>query len=272
MIRSAQNSSLNPILSSPLLNADKSLESSPPPQVSDSFEQSSDHLSKQIEQRGQQIHDQTEAELKTPDASTQDKLNSINARLHSEGMPPIDYAQTVQDLQDIENSSSDSKDKKEKIENLRKSLGLSKKEMKRLFTKRMARLYREATKRLETFRDSQLTPMKKALSNSEKVFGAQSPQAMDFKDRLQSLEQNLDSQAKDYQNNGKFLGSLYPGFWARLGNFFKKVGQGLWHALSFIKPLIRFIPGIGTLASVAISGIQKLVDLIHRPKPSAFLN
>jgi len=238
----------------------------PPLQATDTYQNSLENLASIAEQENKNIQNQLDQALKIPDAKTQEEISKINTHLQSQGKAPINYAKTEQDIEDIQKSTLSNKEKKKKIDELRKSLGLSKGEMKRLFTKRMAKLNADAAKTLKTRSEQRLGNMKNTLASVEKQFGPQSPQATQLKNQIQSIGSSDHSRIAPLEQRASFYKSLYPGFWSRLGGFFKKIGQGLLKGLHYLSPLLRFIPGIGQMASMAIRSIENIFQLIRDPK------
>jgi len=205
------------------------------------------------------VHKQIARALAQSDSKTLKKLMQVNQKRSLKGLPPIDLQKTTQDLEDIQNNASLSpNEKKKQIETLRKELGLSKGEMKSLFTKRLGSLYKEAEKSLARFEKAKQDQLKSQQNQAESLYGKNSPQARDIQSTLDSLQQRIDPEKQRLGESSQFYRSLYPGFFAKLGGFFKKIGGGFLRFLDGIASVLRFIPGIGPLASRVLNSVKYL--------------
>jgi hypothetical protein len=92
--------------------------------------------------------------------------------------PPIDLAGTTAVIDAIMQDPSLSKgDEKQRLEQIRKTLGLSKSEMRRFFTGRLGQLYKQSAQRLDEARQAHKQQLEARLRQVEKVYGKKSPQA-----------------------------------------------------------------------------------------------
>lgn len=200
-------------------------------------------------------------ELTHPEPKVLEKLGEANQKRLAKGLAPIDLQKLTRQIEAIyQDSSLSDQQKKEKIEQLRKQLGLSKGEMKSLFTKPIESAYRKAEKRLAAFEQAKASQLQAELRQAESAYGKDSPQAKAVRDKLDSLNSSLQAEREGLKAHANFFGSLYPGFWSRLGSAFKKIGQGLAKALSVLAMVVRFIPALGPLVSSAIRSVQSLVQ------------
>jgi hypothetical protein len=197
----------------------------------------------------------------------QKKLQDLNAKRLREGKPPIDFQNTTREIEQIMNDASLSdKEKKNRIDAVRKRLGLGKKDMKKLFTKRLAKIYKQAADQIK----SRLDLLKQAVQETEKIYGKDSPQAQAARERLVSAQQTLEPTLRDFQQKSGLYNSLYPSFWSKLGGFFKKIGKGFvtigkvfFRIMNFVSPLLRFIPGIGQMISFGWGALKGIVQAIR---------
>jgi small-conductance mechanosensitive channel len=198
-------------------------------------------------------------ELSHPEPKVLEKLSEVNQKRSAKGLAPIDLPKVTKQLEAIyKDSHLSEKQKKEKIEQLRKQLGLSKGEMKALFTKRIEAAYKNAEKRLAAFEQAKSNQLKSELQRAEASYGKDSAQAKAVRDKLDSLKSSLQSERESLKAHAKFFGSLYPSFWSKLGSAFKKIGQGLAKALSVLATAVRFIPALGPVVSSALRSVQSL--------------
>ncbi len=209
------------------------------------------------------INQELQQKINTPEPEIQNRLNTLNSNRVREGKTPLNFSTTNQEIEKILNNPSlGNKEKKDQIENLRKQLGLSKKDMKKLFTKRLARLHQELAQKIQNRAQS----LAQNLEQIEKTYGKESAQAIAARQRLSSVQQILKNETEKHQQISKLCKNLYPSFWGKIGGFFKKVGsvfkkipQLLSKAIRFVTPFLNFVPGLGPLLSVAktfFKGIQ----------------
>ncbi|HCU25878.1 MAG TPA: hypothetical protein DF383_12745 [Deltaproteobacteria bacterium] len=226
---------------------------------SSSYQSSSGSLMSEAQHQIFQSKAEIARQIEQPDAKTLEKLASLNQKRAAQGQIPIDLKKTSADLEAIQNDRSLSpKEKKKKIEALRKSLGLSKKEMKSLFTKRLEKIYKNAEKSLATFQKAKEQQLQSELRQAEVTYGKNSPQAQAAQNKLDALKNTLEPERKRLGEHAHFYGSLYPSFWSKLGGFFKKVGQGFGKVFSVLGSALRFIPGIGPIASKIVGAAKYL--------------
>ena len=211
------------------------------------------------------VEGDSKAKLYTLEPELRKTLDKHNADRATKGLPPVDFEKTQKRIEDIMNDPSLSdQQKKDKIEAIRKETGLSKNNMKKLFTKRMAKIFGEAAKQMET----RLNRLKDLATEAERLYGKNSTQAAQARERLEAAESALKPALKDYRQKSTVLNSLFPGFWSRLGGFFKSLGKGLLKVgrvftkvMNFVSPFLRFIPGIGQMISFGWSALKGLVSL-----------
>ncbi len=205
--------------------------------------------------------------------------HQTSQKLAAKGILPVTYEKTMKDLESISNNPSlTSKQKKDQVENLRKQLGLSKKEMKTFFTKPLAKAYKEAADGLKGFLKTKESQLNQELNLAEKLHGENSPQAQAVQRRINLLRTSLQPEIERFSEKSKFYSSMYPSFWSKLGGIFKKVGQGVLKVISFsrsllgkipsllktFKPFISLIPGVGSFASIAISGMEAIMKVLKK--------
>jgi small-conductance mechanosensitive channel len=202
--------------------------------------------------------------LAHPDPKVMDQLFKVNQKLSSQGKTPIDLQNMTRDIETIYNNKSLSdKEKKQQIEQLRKQLGLSKKEMKGLFTKRIAKVYENAAKSLQQYEQAKQAQFSQELKQAEDTYGKNSPQAQAVRQKMQVLQNTIEPQRQEYAQHANFYKSLYPSFWSKVGGILRKIGGSIMKGLSFIKPFVSMIPVFGPIASRVIKGIETLVNAIH---------
>ncbi len=231
------------------------------PEIS-SYQSTSDAFSSEVQGVAQSVQQKVEQAIANPEPAVLEKLSQVNQKLQSQGKPPIDLQKTTKDIEAITNSSLSNKEKKAQIEQIRKQLGLSKKEMKTLFTKRLAKIYGDAAKELAQVQKQKQAELQSELREAEAKFGKNSPQAQEVQKKMEVLQSTLEPQRQQYAEKSGFYKSLYPSFWSKLGGFFKKIGKGFMKVLSFVKPFLSLIPGVGTIASMAVTGLQTIVNAV----------
>lgn len=231
------------------------------PALSSAYQSSAGSIRGEVDHQIAQSQQQLERELKAPPPKVLEKLSQVNQKRAEKGLDPINLLQVTDRLEAIyQDSSLSEKQKKEKIEQLRKELGLSKGEMKALFTKRIEAAYKNAEKRLSAFEKAKSAQLQAELKQAEASYGKDSAQAKAVRDKLETLKSSLEPERNKLKAHAKFFGSLYPGFFSKLGGFFKKVGQGLSKVLGVIALAVRFIPALGPVVSGALRSIQSLVQ------------
>jgi hypothetical protein len=202
---------------------------------------------------------QLKSELTNPDSKTLENLSKVNQKRSAKGMAPLSLPLVTQKLEAIyKDSALSDKQKKEKIEQLRKQLGLSKGEMKALFTKRIETAYKNAEKRLAAFEQAKSEQLKSELQQAEASYGKDSAQAKAVQSKLDSLKSSLEPERQKLKAHAKFFGSLYPSFFSKLGSAFKKIGQVLSKGLSVLAKVVRFIPALGPAVAGALRSVQSL--------------
>jgi hypothetical protein len=203
-------------------------------------------------------------QIYTLDGETKERLDAVNSKRIQNGKSPIDFQKTTQEIETIMNNPALSdKDKKKQMGEMRKRLGLSKKEMKKLFTKRLAKIYQEAANRLK----AQLSQLKEAALQAEKTYGKNSPQAIEANQKLEAAQRTLGPTLQNLESKAKLYNSMFRSFWSKLGGAFKKIGKGFLKIgktfakmMNFITPFLSFIPGIGQMVALgwgALRGIYQ---------------
>lgn len=204
------------------------------------------------------------------DPETLQDLDKVNQRLAQEGRPPVDIVAVTKEIEAITNDPHLSdKEKRAKINDVRKRLGLEKGEMKKLFTKRLEKIYGELKNDLERT----LQSLQSDVQRAEKAHGKDSPQALAAAARLdvvarvnQPLLQKLDQNQKLYNSMYKPGGCIKKVF-KGIGNVFKGVlktpfnGLGILNPKNWLRPTfwrdivaplaLHFIPGLGPLVATA---------------------
>ncbi|MCE9624825.1 MAG: hypothetical protein K8R69_05140, partial [Deltaproteobacteria bacterium] len=195
-----------------------------------------------------------------PDSETLTKMMAFNQKRKSQGKSPLDIKKVTQELEAIQgNSRLNDKEKKKQVEALRKSLGLSKGEMKGMFTRRIEKVYQATEKSLKNFQETKETQLKSQLQQAEHLYGKTSPQAQAIQSKRSSLKNQMEPERHRLSEHAGFFHSLYPGFWSRLGGFFKKIGGGFLKVLGGLGAALRFLPGVGPLASSALGSVKSLL-------------
>lgn len=207
-----------------------------------------------------------QSKIYSPEPDVQKKLDDLNSRRTKEGKAPINFQQITRE---IENALSDpklsDKQKKDKVGAIKNRLGLSKGDMKKLFTKRLAKLHQQAADKIQTRIDG----YEKAFKDAETIYGKGSPQAQAAQMQLQQAQGLLESAKKNYVAKAGVYKSMFPGFWSKLGGFFKKVGtvfkkiaQVVTKIMDFVSPFLNFIPGIGQAISAGWNTLKGAVQLL----------
>jgi len=215
----------------------------------------------------QTVQADLEQKILTPEPEIQTRLNEINALRAGEGKAQIDFAKTTREIESIMNDITLSdKEKREKIGQMRKQLGLSKKDMKKLFTKRLEKIYQQAADQIKT----RLQSLKESVKEAEKTYGKNSPEAHAARDRLQAAQNQLEPRLQRYQHQASLYKSLFPGFWSKIGGFFKKIGSGLLKIvrvftkiMNLVTPFLRFVPGIGQMIAFGWGVLQGFYQAFH---------
>lgn len=229
------------------------------PSDSSQYLSSASSIPKEVQHAVGQVRNQISQKLAHPEPKTLAQVAQLNQKRKGKGLPPIDLQKVTKHLEAIqENTCMSSKEKKTKVEALRKTLGLSKGEMKGLFTQRLGRIYKEAEKSLASFEKAKESQLKSELRQAESIHGKGSVQAQAVQNKIQALQAQLEPEKRRLSESNSFYRSLYPSFWSRLGGFFKKVGGGFLKALGGLGAALRFIPGIGPLASRVVGSVKYL--------------
>jgi hypothetical protein len=206
-----------------------------------------------------------EHQILSPEPEIQERLSEVNAKRAQKGKSPIDFTKTTHDIESIMNDLSLSdKEKKDKISQMRKQLGLSKKDMKKLFTKRLGKIYQRAADQIK----DQLGQLKASVKEAEKTFGKNTPEAAEARERLQTAQNQLQPKLDRYQHQASLYKNMFPGFWSKIVGFFKKIGSGLakigkafTRIMNWVTPFLRLIPGIGQMISFGWAALQGLYQI-----------
>jgi hypothetical protein len=189
----------------------------------------------------------------------QKKLKKLRERLDAEVRrirPAFSLENVTTAIQQImDDGSLSAKEKRNRVDELRKDYGLSKSQMKRLFTKRMGGIYKASRNRIGALKKEIEREGKARLAEVERRFGKKSPEAAAVKADLESAKRLQQSEWQALDQKQKVLNKMYPSFWQRLGNFFKRAFGFLGKALSWIALPLKFIPGVGTVASAIAGGL-----------------
>src|SRR4030095_16858091 len=158
----------------------------------------------------QAVQPDLKRKIYTIESSTQKRLDDVNAKRMKDGKEPIDFMKTTREIEQVmDDSTLTDKQKKDKIEQIRKRLGLSKKDMKALFTKRLGKIYEEAAKQIQ----NHLNQLKDAVKQAEKFHGKDSPQAVKARERLTAAQSTLQPTLNEFQHKSGLYKSMYPSFW-----------------------------------------------------------
>ncbi|MBI2336308.1 MAG: hypothetical protein HYU97_06065 [Deltaproteobacteria bacterium] len=204
------------------------------------------------------------------DEKTQQELTKINSKRQSKGQAPIDFKKINEAmLQIMENFRLSPDEKKQAIEALRKEYGLSKKEMKNLFTKRFQAHYQAASRELQNYSSEKERALTQSIEQAQRTYGVNSGQALSLQNQLNQLKATTATAQNQFNQQANTTGSMYKGgFWSKLKGAFKKIGgflkkgigalvKKVWlpvtkAALKIASKVAPFIPGPwGKLASLA---------------------
>lgn len=193
------------------------------------------------------------------------KLQKKIAKLRAKLKPPIPFFMITERLEKIVNDSSLSKkEKKERIERIRQEAGLSRREMRELFTGRLEKIYKTAKEELLRHRNVLLNGMQNQLREIERTKGSDSPEAASLRSEIQEIENVFKTHLNCLEANRSFYGSLYGGkscikrTFGAIGSAFKKIG-------SFFKKVISFSP-IGLLSRVPLfrAFVAPILEVVNR--------
>ncbi len=179
----------------------------------------------------------------TPEAEVAQRLKEVNSDRQRRGLPSIDFKSVTQEIETIMNDSSFSdSEKKKRIGALRKKLKLGKKDMKKLFTQRLKKIYAEGAAQIRIQLQNTTNPLEK--------------------ERLNTLLQQYESKASLYN-------SMFKSFWSKLGGVFKKIGKGLIKigkafskVVNFAVPFFNLLPGLGPLLNVGWKAVFKIASKV----------
>lgn len=186
----------------------------------------------------QKIKQQTQEKISQPEPAVIQRLQEVNRKRAQKGQSPIDLKMITQEIENIMSQThlSDG-DKKKQIAAIRKKWGLGKKDMKTLFTQRLKQIYQDAAQQIQIQIQNTADPAEKQ--------------------RLSSLLQQYESKASLYNSMFKSFWSKLGGAFKKIGGIFKKVAGGIFKALKFASPFLKFIPGIGQISSLAQGLLSK---------------
>jgi len=202
---------------------------------------------------------QTKLALQNPDPKVQDKLSQVNQKRSKKGKAPIDLKATTQAIQKIFiQKNLDEKTKKNKIEEIRKRLGLSKGNMKTLFTKRLGKIYKTAAQNLDRFRRKKEEILNSQIKEAEAKYGKNSDQARALLAQRSYLRGMIEPRRQEMEERSGFFNSLYPSFWSKFTGFFKKIGKGLTKIWKGVEGLLSKIPVVSQVISVVKGTVRSL--------------
>ncbi|HEX5033551.1 MAG TPA: hypothetical protein VFW62_03650 [bacterium] len=239
----------------------KNLDASPPAFPASAYQSTGQSIAAEIKNQIDLNRKTLAGELSHPDPKVLEKLGEVNQKRESKGLAAIDLPKLTRQIEAIyKDSALSDKQKKEKIEQLRKQLGLSKGEMKALFTKRIEAAYKNAEKKLAAFEQAKSQQLQAELQRAEASYGKDSAQAKAVHGKLDSLKSGLQPEREALKAQAKFFGSLYPSFWSKLGSAFKKIGQVWAKTLGVLAKVVRFIPALGPVVSSAMRSFQSMLQ------------
>ncbi len=204
---------------------------------------------------------------------TQERLNKVNEKRQQKGLPPLDFKKITQDLLEILKDTSLSKtEKKDRIEVLRKESGLSRKEMRELFTGRLEKIYKASKQEIESYRKSLLANLQDELKVVEQTQGKGSPAALELQAEIQEIENTFKPYVEQLEAHRSLLGGLYGGkscikrTFGAIGSAFKKLGSFLKTVVAWSPiGLLGRVPGIRALVSPLLEAVNKVIELASRP-------
>lgn len=178
-----------------------------------------------------------------PEPEVAQRLQQINQERAAKGQASIDLGSVTREIEGIMNQAGLSEgEKKKRIAAIRKRLGLGKKDMKTLFTQRLKKLYEQAASILHSRLESTTDPLERQ--------------------RLSAQLQACESKSALYKGMFRSAWSKLGGAFKKIGGFFKKAAAGLFKLASFAAPFLKFIPGLGTLASLAQNLFSKAAGFL----------
>ncbi|MBF0491350.1 MAG: hypothetical protein HQM15_01030 [Deltaproteobacteria bacterium] len=207
-----------------------------------------------------QVNNELQQQIYTPNVEEQKKLNDINADRAKDGKPPINFQQVTREIENIMNDPNlDEGKKKDLVGKIKDRLGLGKGDMKFLFTKRLAKLHEQAADKLNT----RLESLEKNAKEMERLYGKNSPQALQANQALETSKSVLEPQKQQWEAKANSYSKMFPSFWSKLGGAFKKVVSAVTKVVNAVAPILKMIPGIGTIASLGLAAINGLNSIVH---------
>lgn len=203
----------------------------------------------------------------------QDKLTELRRQIKA----LINFIGITQELEAIINDRLLTKQqKKERIEQIRKAAGLTRREMRELFTGRLEKIYRAATQEVESYQKAVLDNSRTRLKEIKNTQGADSPAAVKLRAEVQAIEATFKPSLQHLEANRSFYGSLYGGkncikrtfgaIGSTIGEAFKKAGSFLKKAVSWSPiGILGRIPGIRSLVEPILTAVNKAIDLASQP-------
>lgn len=255
-----------PTLSALLVDIVKARREFPPPSRPIAYHASTFQLTREssLSDAKTQVDDTQsliQSAMQRPDPKTTAQLSKLNSKLRAQGKSPLDWATSVRQIEDIRTGSGSEKEKKSRIEQLRKQMGLSKGEMKKIFTQALAAIHQKAANRLQAIQKQKQAQFGQELRTAEQVFGKNSPQVQAMQETHHAVMRQFESAKQTHQQQAGFYKKLYPSFWSKLGGVFKKIGGGILRAVQSVGSILKKIPVIGSFARIAENILTPLKKL-----------
>ncbi|MEO1337997.1 MAG: hypothetical protein AAFV29_20300, partial [Myxococcota bacterium] len=156
----------------------------------------------------------------------------------------------------INNPKLSAKEQKKQLDNLRKKHGIGKGDFKGLVTRRLSSIYKDSAKRLDSAYKTIEKEAKSEIKELEKEYGKDSAIVETKKADLEASKKMHQQESEQLKSKGDMLKSMYPSFWERLGNAFKGIAKVFSQVLDIVATAVSFIPGVGQLASAAMSAVS----------------
>ncbi len=184
-------------------------------------------------EEGRAILDRLAGRIETPEPEIESALQKANDRLVRKGLPPVDFVEVTREIESIaRDPNRTDKEKRAAMNDVRKRLGLSKGEMKKIFTGRLANLYAEAVKDLRSVEGSNAN--------------------------LIQLRQQLEATQGLYKSMYKPGGCIKKVF-SGVGKFFKKVAPWAAALLPVLGPVAATVMKAVSVVTKVVSTVKKVV-------------
>lgn len=203
----------------------------------------------------------TQLHMQKPDPKVAAQLDKLNSKRGMQKKAPLDWVSSVQQIENIQAGSGTDKEKKARIEQVRKQMGLSKGEMKKIFMKPLAKIHQQAANRLQAQQKQKQAQFAQELRTAEQVFGKNSPQVAAMQETHNTVMRNLDNARQIHEQQAVFYKKIYPNFWSKVSSFFKKVGGGILKVAQSVGSILKKIPVIGSFARIAENILTPLKKL-----------